>query len=179
MRPARRLWRDDRGEAMVSFGLMLPVLVALTFGVLEFSLITFDFHRAAEAARRGARAAAIGDAVTSVAGLSAGAAVSCTSSGGVATCGGSGGSQANFDAVVAGMQQILPAIEPANVRITYEHSGIGDPATPGGILPMVTVELVGVEHKYLVLQAIPGIGASFVYPPFTSNYLAAGQGPAS
>lgn len=170
--------RDERGEAAVGFGLMLPVLVALTFGVLEFSLVTFDFHRATEAARRAARSAAIGDALTDVSGMTAGGSVTCTASGGALSCGGGSADQTRFDAIVAEMQEILHVIGPDNLRITYQHSGIGDPATPGGILPMVTIELIGVTHDYLVLQVIPGISSGFTFPPFSSNYLAGGQGPA-
>ncbi len=55
----RRLRRDDRGEAIVGFAFVLPVLVLLSLAIFEFSLVMFDFHRAGEATRRAVRSVAI------------------------------------------------------------------------------------------------------------------------
>ena len=176
----RRIAGDERGDAILSIGILLPLLVALTFGILEFSLVMFDFHRAGEAVRRAARMAAIGTAITDVGGLGAGTSVTCSATGGTVSCSGGTADQAVFDAILASMQEVLPAIGADNVEIEYSHSGIGDATTPGGILPLISVRLLGLEHSFLVLHAVPGIAGSFTYPPFTTSYLAGGQGsPAS
>ena len=169
---------DSRGEAAVGFAILLPILLALSFAILEFSIATFDFHRAGEAARRAARLAAVGATVTELSALQPGQTVACTALGGTVSCAGGAGSQAAFDAILGAARAMLPTIGAENLSITYANSGIGDPATPGGILPLVTVRLVGVQHQFLLLRAVPGLGTGFAYPPFTSNYLAGGQGPA-
>ena len=74
----RRLRRDDRGEAIVGFAFVLPVLVFLSLAIFEFSLVMFDFHRAGEATRRAVRLVAISDPVANVSGFSAGSAIPCT-----------------------------------------------------------------------------------------------------
>ncbi len=49
----------ERGSAAVEFGMIAPLLVLITFAILEFSLVLFEQHRATEATRRGARQAVI------------------------------------------------------------------------------------------------------------------------
>ena len=177
---ARRLAPDAAGEAMLAFGILAPLLVALSLAILEFSLIIFDYHRAGEATRRGARLAAISDPVPQVAGFAAGTVIQCTSSAGGVTCGAAAtGSASVFDAVLAEMRILLPSVTPENVEITYRDAGIGDPATPGGIITLVTVRLVNLAQPFYALSAIPGMPSGFTYPPFTTSLLAAGLGPTS
>ena len=174
----RRLRRDDRGEALIGFTFVIPVLVLLCLAVFEFGLVIFDFHRAGEATRRAVRLVAIGNPVADVSGFSAGSAIQCTSSGGSVSCTGTATADAGvFDSMVADMQQILPAIAPQNVEIEYRDSGVGDPTTPGGIIPLVTVKLVNLTHAFFLVQLIPGMPEELTFPPFTSNLLAAGLGP--
>lgn len=61
--------KNNRGQALVEFALMLPMLLLLVVGVMEFGLIIHKYMVVAEAAREGARSAAVGGsnaAVTSV-----------------------------------------------------------------------------------------------------------------
>ncbi len=176
IRLPRRLWRDDRGEAFVGFAFALPVLVLLSLAIFEFSLVMFDFHRAGEATRRAVRSVAISNPVADVSGFSAGSTIQCTSSGGSVSCSATADAGV-FDSMVADMQQILPAIAAQNVEIEYTDSGVGDPTTPGGIIPLVTVKLVDLTHAFFLVQLIPGMPEELPFPPFTSNLLAAGLGP--
>ena len=43
LRPGRRLdgVRDERGSAMVEFALVVPALLAITLGIIEFSGVVF------------------------------------------------------------------------------------------------------------------------------------------
>ncbi len=174
----RRLRRDDRGEAIIGFALVLPVLALLSLAIFEFSLVIFDFHRAGEATRRAVRLVAISAPVADVSGFSAGSTIQCTSSGSSVSCGGSATADAGvFDAVVSEMQEILTAIGPENVEIEYRDSGVGDATTPGGIIPLVTVKLVNLTHAFFLVQLIPGMPEELTYPPFTANLLAGGLGP--
>lgn len=62
--------KTNRGQALVEFALMMPVLLLLVVGVMEFGLIIHQYMVVAEAAREGARSAAVGSSdatVTSIA----------------------------------------------------------------------------------------------------------------
>lgn len=61
--------KNNRGQALVEFALILPVLMLLVVGIMEFSLVINQYMIVAEAAREGARSAAVGGSnatVTSV-----------------------------------------------------------------------------------------------------------------
>jgi Flp pilus assembly protein TadG len=62
--------KNNRGQAVVEFALILPVLTLLLAGMMEFGLVINQYMVVAEAAREGARSAAVGSSdatVTSVA----------------------------------------------------------------------------------------------------------------
>ncbi len=167
------LWRDVSGIAAVSFALIAPLLIALMVGIIEFSLIAFDYGRATEATRRAVRIATIERPVGSLTNLAT-TAIKCTGAGGSVSCtGGSVTTAATFDNVVASMRDILPTIQSANLEIVYENSGIGLPAA-GGLKPLVTVRLVGLQRPFMTLGLVPGMPSSFTYPPFTTSHLGPG-----
>lgn len=174
--PPWRRWRDDRqGSAIVNFALILPLLMAFSFATLEFTLLMFDFHRASEATRRGARMAMVGDPIASLDTIADGGEIVCGSSGGSLDCsGGAVVSSGTFDALVDGMRNVFPAIDAGDVEVAYSYSGIGDIATPGGIKPLITVSLTGVRHDFVLLRAVPGGFTSIGLPSFSTSQL--GQG---
>lgn len=55
MRP--RLRRDDRGAALVEMAILLPVLIIVVFGIIEWSAAYHDASITADAARSGGRMA--------------------------------------------------------------------------------------------------------------------------
>jgi Flp pilus assembly pilin Flp len=55
MASRRTVVRIERGAALVEFGLLAPVLVAVLFGVVEFGLIIYAKGVLANASREGAR----------------------------------------------------------------------------------------------------------------------------
>ncbi len=176
-RRLRRAGSDQSGEALVGFGILLPVLVLVCLSILEFSLIVFDYHRASEATRRAARVISIGVPLIDTANLLPGGTLSCASTAGAVSCSGVASvTPAVFDDLIAQMQEIQPAIAAENVQIEYSDVGLGDATTPGGIIPMVTVKLVNLQHPFLMLSGFPGFGPSFTYPPFTTNQIAGGLG---
>lgn len=171
---------DSRGESLIGFAFVAPLLMLLSLGILEFGLLVFDYQRAGEATRRAARLAAISDPIANVSGFAAGSAVQCIASGGGVSCAGAAAANPGvFNAIVSDVQAILPAITAANLVIRYSDSGIGDPATPGGIVPLVTVRLSGVQHPFFLLGGFPGLPSAITYPPFVTNQLGAGLGPTS
>jgi hypothetical protein len=176
-RRARSVWRDRRGATLAEFGLILPALVAITFAIIEFSLLGFDYIRAGEATRRGARLAAVMAPPVDISGVAdSGVSVTCTgAAGGNLTCeGASVASPPLFDAMLAEMQAILPRIGPDNIQLEYSYSGIGDITTPGGIKPFVTVNLTGMTYRMILLGVVPGVGQSMAFPTFTTRQVANG-----
>ncbi|MCW8953179.1 MAG: pilus assembly protein, partial [Rhodospirillales bacterium] len=162
---------------MVGFGLVLPTLVALSVGIVEFSLLMMEYQRASDATRRGARMASMAKPVADVVGFGRGSVSSCTASGGVVSCDGQEPATPQvFNDVLADMQEILPNLQADNVEIVYQDSGLGDPTTPGGVIPVVTVRLVNLPHTFVAAGAVPGIPATITYPPFATNQMGTGLG---
>jgi Flp pilus assembly protein TadG len=167
----RRFLREGDGSALVEFGLILPVLLLVSFGAIEFTITMFDYHQLGEAARRGARAAIINPPVAKLETLQTAGTIVCTDSGSV-SCGSTPVlSSTNFTAVLSAIQEIAPTIQPANVTITYKWSGIGDLSTPGGIKPLVIVKLANVTHQFTLLSIIPSLD-HIVLPSFSTSVIA-------
>ena len=57
---------DRRGAAMVEFAIVLPLLLFLVLGIMEFGMIMRDYIMLAQGAREGARTAAIGQPVNKI-----------------------------------------------------------------------------------------------------------------
>jgi len=51
----KTLWRREDGAALVEFALILPLLVLLIFGVIEFGLLFYNQQVITNASREGAR----------------------------------------------------------------------------------------------------------------------------
>jgi endo-1,4-beta-mannosidase len=50
----------EKGQTLVEFALLLPILLLLIFGAIEFGRVFHAYHVITSAAREGARAAAVG-----------------------------------------------------------------------------------------------------------------------
>ena len=53
------LARDERGAAAVEFALVLPILVVLAFGIIDFGRLLYTYNNLTSAVREGARFAAV------------------------------------------------------------------------------------------------------------------------
>lgn len=62
----RPLARRRRGAAILEFALVVPILLAILLGVIEFSIYGQNALRVANAAREGARTAATGKTVATI-----------------------------------------------------------------------------------------------------------------
>ncbi|HEV8102174.1 MAG TPA: TadE/TadG family type IV pilus assembly protein [Gaiellaceae bacterium] len=58
MRLLQRL-RNERGQAMVEFALVLPILMALLLGIIQFGIVFNNYITLTDATRAGARKAAV------------------------------------------------------------------------------------------------------------------------
>jgi len=47
--------RGERGQALVEYALVLPILLLLLLGIMEFGILVFNYNTIANAAREGAR----------------------------------------------------------------------------------------------------------------------------
>ena len=134
---ARSVRRHDRGQSLVEFALILPILVLLLMGVFDFGRAIYAFNTVSNAAREGARTAIVDQ--SSVAGVPAAA----TEAANHATALGLDPSDlANVD-----VQYLMPDLTPgclsldigcvAQVRVQYKFV----PITPiiGNILGPITV----------------------------------------
>lgn len=62
----RKYITDDRGQALVEFALVVPVLLLLVLGIMEFGMVIHEYMVVTGAAREGARIAALGGNDTAV-----------------------------------------------------------------------------------------------------------------
>ncbi len=179
-RPLCRLIRafsgDRRGVAAVNFALMLPALIGLSVGVIELSMLIFDYHRAAEATRLGARVAVLSDPVAVTDDLASFGPKTCSSNGVSVTCtDGNVNSVASFEAIVDEMQRVMPKLQPTNVEVTYEATGLGDPDSPAGSPPWVSIRLVNVSHDFIAPSVVPGLPDQISFGPFTTSLIGSGN----
>ncbi len=56
----KTLWRREKGQSMVELALILPILLLLLFGTIEFGRVFYSYITITSAVREGARAAAVG-----------------------------------------------------------------------------------------------------------------------
>jgi Flp pilus assembly protein TadG len=56
----RKLVKSQKGQSMVELALILPVIILLLFGILEFGRIFYSYIVITNAAREGARIGAVG-----------------------------------------------------------------------------------------------------------------------
>ena len=63
----RRFIKDQRGVQAVEFAILLPVLLLLVFGIIDFGRAYFSWMIITNGAREGARAAAVGKPADAVA----------------------------------------------------------------------------------------------------------------
>ena len=62
----RRTELRKRGQAMVEFALVLPILLIILLGIMEFGLVFHEYLVVTHAAREVARAATLGEDITVV-----------------------------------------------------------------------------------------------------------------
>lgn len=56
----RRFARDKRGQSLVEMALILPLLIIILFGIVEFGRVFHSYITITHAAREGARAGVVG-----------------------------------------------------------------------------------------------------------------------
>jgi Flp pilus assembly protein TadG len=59
----RRFMRNEKGQTMVEFTIVLPILLLLLLGILQFGVVFNNYITLTDAVRAGARQAAVGRSV--------------------------------------------------------------------------------------------------------------------
>lgn len=193
---ARRLAADQSGATAAEFGLVLPLLVLLLFGVIDAGRWMWTYNQAEKATQMGARFAVVGNAVTpamydsylGVSGLTQGDVVPASAFGKV-TCTGSGSgtaisatcvcsttpcpsgvtttTAAAFQNIVARMQLFLPLLAASNVTVEYSSSGLGYAGSP--VLPDLS-PLVTVKITNMTFRPLTTLAMGQVpLPNFTTT----------
>jgi Flp pilus assembly protein TadG len=95
--------RGERGQALVEFAIVLPLLLLLLLGIVDFARAWNVYEVLTDAAREGARIAVVDQPATT--------------------------EQDVRDAIVAAGQRAAIGIDPADITITGFHAGRGTQAT--------------------------------------------------
>ena len=191
-----RLLRDRRASTAAEFGLVLPLLLLLIFGVIDAGRLLYNVNQAEKATQMGARYAIVtdvipaalvsfdyvgttyctnatstpcvaGDAIDQTAALGT---LRCTST--ACNCTGTCPSGASIDAaaftnLVTRMQAMMPQIVAANVVVSFRGSGLGYAGDPNG---MEIVPLVTVELQSLQFTPITALAlTTFTLPAFQTT----------
>lgn len=156
----RRFRKDQKGAALVEFGLILPALLAISALIIDFSIWMFEFHRTNEAARRIARLATLSEPLVDQAVLEADGTELCTVSN--TNCTG-------IDDWLAEGQTIQPSLTSANIQVTYDLADIGGLGSEEGYKVLVTTELVDINHTLIMVPIIPGVPDSVTYSSIRTN----------
>jgi len=179
----RRFHKNDAGMASVEFALLSGFLIAVTLAALELGYGYMQYNQVQQAARTGARLAAVSDPVASdmrnMTGLgSAGAgdpmpAYTRICSGSNQRCSGGTYDGAAMAALIfgpdndracgatskarRGLCDVTSQIEPKHVTITYEGSGLGIAGNPAKLTPLITVKVSNLDFNFLVIDTfLPG-----------------------
>jgi hypothetical protein len=183
---------------MLEFTLIVSLLLLVTFGAVEFSNAFYQWNAASKAVQLGARLAAVSDPIDSslrdITGLEGGLIpgdpldpepyFDRECSGETSTCTNGGRYDANAMNILVngrdddfaatepqglpGMRTIFGRIRPQNVVVRYVHSGLGFAGRPGGPVPTITVELVGLEFQFIALGGLLGFGPIQIPPMRTT-----------
>lgn len=161
----RNFLSSRRAGVATEFAMIFPIMLVLSLGLLEITILLYQLHRASESTRYAARAFLITPAITQFDGLP----VTCP--------GGAGCSDAVVNNVVNNLQALLPGLTSANIRVTYADSELPVNADAGLlVVPLVTVRITGVQHTFPILGAIvPGVPTSITLPEFSTSQLGSAQ----
>ena len=152
--------RRQRGAAMVEAALTMSLFMVLVIGIMEVSMLVFDWARAVEATRTAARVMVVNTPPVDV------STMDCSAAGSQITfnCG-----DQDCGAAVAAATAIAPMLEPQNLRVTFMCTSAGYPGRPAEMPVLgVTVQLEGFT-SHLRIPAMIGFPADIPMPAFQTT----------
>lgn len=188
----RDLWKDTAGASLVEATLILPILLVMTFGLMEFGHALWQYNAAEKATAEAARFVATRGPVVTFASdrdcfvtSSAPAGTLCANVAGATgwkgtwsgKCAGTGAGatcqQAMMDQVVGRVRAIAPFVQPENVQVELSGSNFGFVGR-GRPVPNVTVRLVNMTYNFVAMDKLLGIGP-IAMPGFDATSVAEDQ----
>lgn len=151
-RAVRAFRRCREGAVAIEFAFVMPVMLIISIGALDASLLMYQMHNGSEATRRGAREALVQlETLVEETDIIGASNIECTSNGSAVTCTSGtvkGNAQDIFDDILTAMQSILPELTVSDVTVSYSDSGI---STGGAVVtPTVTVSIANVGYEFIV-----------------------------
>jgi Flp pilus assembly protein TadG len=174
MRRLRSFLRDERGASLVEMSIVFPIVLVITFGLMEFGIAFWEYHTAEKATAVAARYVAtrgplvqtlsdgshdcfVSNGSTAI-GTSCGDASITAGAPYVCTAAAPGACNATVLAtVITQMQQIAPFILNANVEIDVAQSKMGFVGR-GRAIPLITVKTTGLTYNFIALNSLLGLG---------------------
>lgn len=153
----RILRRRSRGQSLVEFALIFPVLMLLLFGIFDFGRAIYEYNTLANAARQGVRVAIVNQNVHTP---------------GMGCFTGSGGAQPDTSKTTAQdcAQQAAVILAGATATVTYRNVSDSGACTSGGTadggpaqvgcLAVVTVTYSFVPITPIISSIVPSIALS-------------------
>lgn len=144
---------------MVEMAIVLSLFLALVFGIMEFAIAYFTWHRAAEGARNGLRYALVSEPAVPLT-------LDCEADPNdyVVT---SDPCDGDCLPVLQKIQRVAPFVQGNNVNVTYACSNTGNPDLPVELLvPEVRVKISGLTYTFVV-PGLFGIGSTLDLPTIT------------
>lgn len=166
-------FKDSSGAALTEGLIVFPLMLLSIIACVEFSYGMFQWNQAAKAMQLGARKAVVSDPLTndfadvfafddSIGGT---VVVADPTRQSVCVAGGDNCNAAALAPIIAFMQGFNPNITAQNLRITYQHNGLGYEGRPGGPVVSVKFELTNLPLDLPLIGVFLNI-ANIVYPPF-------------
>lgn len=146
MRTPFSLFREDRGQSLIEFALILPILLLLVTGLIDAARAIWEENTLAYAAREGTRYAIVhGSAGSPIAWPGSPTVSQCSSSGSFPTC------QPVFDAV----RNNALGVANVNVTVTWPDTSGGTTCYDRGCRVTVdaTAPFVPLPSQYLIAGA--------------------------
>jgi Flp pilus assembly protein TadG len=174
--PLASLWVNKKGEAAVSFALVLPVLLMVSFGILEFALAMMDRHQASESLRRFSRAVAITMTADDLANIETNGTTSCTYSNLNVSCD-NGSSITSWTKLIAGFQSaqdIFPRLTASNVVLIFEPTGLAPDDADVGTMALVTVQFQNLEYVAKVFPFYNNMIEKILFPTISNSLVIGG-----
>lgn len=183
---------DRAGAVMAEFALSGIFIIMVLMSIVELTSALWVWNSAAKAVQMGARLAAVSAPVssdlTTMTGLEGGATPGSAMpyfvrvcNGATASCSGGTYSASAMNWIVRGSDgvcgstagvrgicDLYPRIQPQNIVITYEQTGMGFAGRPGGPVPSITVRVQNLQFSTPVLGIFSGL-VNLTMPPFQTT----------
>ncbi len=183
MRTLKQFRQNQSGAALIEHTLVFLMLMMLTFGLIEFGIVLYQYNAAETATAAGARYIATrGPVVTGIkdcgVNTSASAGTLCSTIGGSATwsitCNGSAPvapcQAATMTGLLTEMRRFAPNVQAQNVQVVLRGAGLGFVGR-GSPVPMVTVRLTAMTYDFIALDDLLGFGP-LTMPGFDATLVA-------